>query len=115
MKLDEIINLVNKSFNKKVNMTRQEANQKIINFIADEDILDKIFISPIQELIEKWPNQRFGQIICNYACPDYRASEQSSTTKLVMNKLFKNFKYDPFYEESTETLERLQSEYSKKD
>lgn len=99
---------------KTIDMTRQEANREIINFIAEKEILDEVFINPIKELIEKWPNQRFGQIMCNYACPDYREAVTTSTTKLIMNKLFKDFKYDPFYEESTETLERLQYEYSKK-
>lgn len=112
MELDEIINLVNKKFNNKTyNMTRQEANRKIIDFLNEKELLHEVFTNTLEELIEKWPNQRFGQIICNYACPDYREAEVNSTTKLVMGVLFKNFKYDPFYEESIETLERLQKEY----
>lgn len=40
------------------------------------------------ELIELFPHQRFGQIICNYVFPEYREK-------------------DPFFEESKGTYNRL--------
>lgn len=40
------------------------------------------------ELIELFPDQRFGQIICNYVLPEYRER-------------------DPFFEESKDTYDRL--------
>lgn len=40
------------------------------------------------ELIELFPDQRFGQIICNYVLPEYRER-------------------DPFFEESKDTYTRL--------
>lgn len=40
------------------------------------------------ELIELFPDQRFGQIICNYVLPEYRER-------------------DPFFEESKDTYNRL--------
>ena len=55
-------------------MTRLEANREIVR--------------ALQAYVEACPEQRFGQIICNYFLPNYR--EQ-----------------DPFFEESTVTLERL--------
>lgn len=53
---------------------RQEANRKI---------LEKLAI-----LVEKYPQQRFGQLITNYLFPDYRS-------------------HDIFFDESAETLETL--------
>lgn len=58
-------------------MTRQEANREIVRALA--------------AYVEALPEQRFGQIICNYFLPEYRES-------------------DPFFEESTVTLGRLQAE-----
>ena len=55
-------------------MTRQEANREIVR--------------ALEAFVEVYPNQRFGQIICNYFLPEYREK-------------------DPFFEESTVTLERL--------
>jgi len=40
------------------------------------------------ELVETFPQMRFGQIICNYVLPEYREK-------------------DPFYEESKDTYTRL--------
>lgn len=55
-------------------MTRLEANREIVR--------------ALEAYIEALPEQRFGQIICNYFLPEYREK-------------------DPFFEESTVTLERL--------
>lgn len=52
-------------------MTRKEANLQILEYV--------------KQLIERYPDQRFGQIISNYVLPDYREK-------------------DIFFEESTETL-----------
>lgn len=51
---------------------------------------NKEILHTLEGLIEALPDQRFGQIICNYILPDYREK-------------------DPFFEESKTTLERLQS------
>ncbi len=50
---------------------------------TNKEILKKLAI-----LIEKYPQQRFGQIITNYLFPDYRS-------------------HDIFFDESAETLETL--------
>lgn len=55
-------------------MTRKQYNKKIL--------------AELSELIEIYPNQRFGQLIANYVFPDYRQQ-------------------DIFYEESKETLNNL--------
>lgn len=56
-------------------MTRKEANNKLLK--------------EFELLIDKYPEQRFGQIICNYFFPEHK------TTDLV------------FYEESIETLNKI--------
>ena len=61
----------------------------------------------------KYPQQRAGQIITNYICRDYLSIDPSEETKLIFDKMFPG-NLDPFYEESTITLKRLQDEYSKK-
>lgn len=55
-------------------VTRKEYNERIL------DVL--------HALVEAFPDQRFGQLICNYILPEYREK-------------------DPFFEESKVTLERL--------
>lgn len=55
-------------------MTRQEANRRILELI-------KLYV-------ERYPDQRFGQIICNYVFPNYQNA-------------------DPFFEESSETYKNL--------
>ena len=54
--------------------TRQQCNRELLEVLED--------------LIEAFPEQRFGQVICNYIFPDYREK-------------------DPFYEEPRETLEKF--------
>lgn len=55
-------------------MTRQEANKRILELIS--------------LYVEKYPDQRFGQIICNYVFPNYQNA-------------------DPFFEESSETYMKI--------
>lgn len=61
---------------------------------------------PISQCIEGIPQQRFGQIICNYILPDYRCSFPSEITQNFMSQIFPNDP-DPFYEESYTTLKRI--------
>ncbi len=56
-------------------MTRQEYNKKILK--------------ELDKLIDKYPNQRFGQLIANYIFPYYRQR-------------------DIFFEESKETFENIE-------
>lgn len=51
---------------------------------ANLEILEKL-----RELVEAYPEQRFGQIIANYVFPDYREK-------------------DIFFEESVDTLKKMQ-------
>ena len=56
--------------------SRFKANTEILQLLGD--------------LMIVFPDQRFGQILCNYVFPNYREE-------------------DPFFEESTTTLERLKN------
>lgn len=90
-------------------MTRQEANRKILSILKAKyhNILKEHF-SEIESWIEKFPDGRFGQIICNWICPDYRDDDSSIETSIIMEVLFPGDP-DPFFEESTVTLKRLTS------
>lgn len=59
-------------------------------------------------LSEEYPQQRAGQIICNYICPDYRSENTSAKTKAILRIMFPNDP-DPFFEESAVTLKRIKS------
>lgn len=83
---------------------RQEANYKIIDILKAK--YPEYNYNDIKKLVSQFENQRFGQIICNYVCPDYRDSKPSEITSNIMNKWFP-IDFDPFFEESTETLNRL--------
>lgn len=97
---------------------RQESNFAIAKILGDMiighmriDTSDGRTISlpeAFKELAEAYPQQRAGQIFCNYICPDYRDEEVSGATKLILRSLFED-NPDPFYEESVVTLKRLQN------
>lgn len=86
-------------------MTRQQANYKIFKLIKDNCVVSN-YAEQILTCIQQYPQQRFGQIICNYIFPDYRDIDPSVETKAFMNAIFPN-NPDPFYEESVETYNRL--------
>ena len=88
-------------------MTRQDANFEILNYVKEHyPEYDENIYSTIYYLIEKYIHQRFGQIICNYICPDYRDRDVSTVTQNIMKDWF-DIDYDPFFEESVDTLNRL--------
>lgn len=64
------------NLNEKIN-SRHEANKKLVEILG--------------MLVDQFPEQRFGQIICNYFFPEYQEK-------------------DPFFEESVDTLSRFQIE-----
>lgn len=86
-------------------MTRQQANLKIYKLIKDNPVVSDKATEILQCIID-YTQQRFGQIICNYICPDYRDMEPSAETKALMSAIFPGDP-DPFYEESVTTLNRL--------
>ena len=65
------------NLNEKIN-NRHEANKKLVEILS--------------RFVDAFPEQRFGQIICNYFLPEYREK-------------------DPFFEESIDTLNRLEEYY----
>ena len=88
-------------------MTRQEANRKILSILKTRYRSDfKDHFNTLEEWIEKFPDGRFGQIICNWIIPDYRTNLTEETVK-ILNILFPDRPYDPFFEESVITLKRL--------
>jgi formiminotetrahydrofolate cyclodeaminase len=91
---------------------RQQYNNKIFDLIKDNIVISNVK-DTLKELIDTYDQQRFGQIICNYICPDYRDSEQSIESKAIMDALFNNVKCDPFYEESFETYNRFKRDNEK--
>lgn len=62
-------------------MTRQEANRKLVSIL--------------QAMVEAYPDQRFGQLLCNYFIPEYYEGK------------------DPFFTESEETLSRFKEVHKK--
>ena len=52
-------------------------------------IANKQILKQLETIVELCPDQRFGQIICNYIFPDYQV-------------------VDPFFDESKETQEKVQ-------
>lgn len=100
-------------------MNRLEYNQKIYDILKDSEIgktrmlysnfAFKSIAEQFKEFIEEYPNQRAGQIFCNYICYDYREECPRIETTVIMGTLFPN-NYDPFFEESSETFNRLKNE-----
>lgn len=100
-------------------MTRLEYNRKILKYLWDNKEFNDIMNDNIgnyedmigcyqamENSIELYPQQRFGQLFCNYWGGDYRSDNPSKLTTDLQNYLFPG-KYDPFFEESAETYYRL--------
>lgn len=79
----------------------------IITEVACAD--EEAFFDVLDNCIKDFPDQRFGQIICNYILPDYRSTEPGKGTKALMEFMFPGLP-DPFYEESSVTYKRLNGE-----
>lgn len=92
-------------------MNRQEYNKKILDFLIEKEYIceDSGLCDKLKECIETFPQQRFGQIICNYICWDYRDKTISDFTEKFMNTVFPG-NPDPFFEESKYTYYRLTKE-----
>lgn len=92
--------------------TRQEFNFKISELLKGTPVgqlplsVSQNFAEMFEGLSYIYPQQRAGQIICNYICPDYRSLEPCTNTRLIMDSLFP-INMDPFFEESSETYNRL--------
>ena len=85
---------------------RQEANLELAEILKDTN-WNQLGVQ-LESLAKEFPQQRAGQIICNYICPDYRDSVISVETKDIMDFLFPDDP-DPFFEESVVTLKRVKS------
>lgn len=98
--------------------TRQQFNFALYNYLIEDKGLGEIivnvagacseetFFEILLDCIKSHPQQRFGQIICNYLLPDYRNESPGKGTPEIMNYLFPN-NPDPFFEESEETYKRI--------
>lgn len=87
--------------------SRQECNIRIASILANhENNLVRGIARDFLELANQLPQQRAGQIICNYICADYRDPEPMNPTKVILEALFPG-NPDPFFEESYVTLKRL--------
>lgn len=79
--------------------TRLEYNEKILELIKDEVSDDTYTL--LAEKVHEFPQQRFGQLIVNYLYI-------SNTVEKEVQKIFPSYpQRDPFFEESSETCERL--------
>ena len=86
---------------------RQESNIKIASvLLGHSDARIRMIGVQLKMLAEQYPQQRAGQIICNYLCSDYRDATPSVVTQIVLEELFPG-NPDPFFEESVVTLKRL--------
>lgn len=79
--------------------TRLEYNEKILELIKDE-VSDGTY-ALLEEKVHEFPQQRFGQLMVNYLYI-------SNTVEKEVQKIFPSYpQRDPFFEESSETYERL--------
>lgn len=101
--------------NNKKTMTRQEYNFKIFeqlksnkffNNFMDRNMSDEVY-EVLEDCIQDYPQQRFGQIFCNYVYPSYRDRDVMELNQVVDMLFYKSTCSDPFYEESEETYNRL--------
>ena len=84
---------------------RQEWNYKIVDLIEKDYFLPSSYL--LRGLVDRHPQQRFGQIICNYICSDYRNEEPSLNTQLWLKSNIFSDNMDFFYEEPWKTFNRI--------
>lgn len=85
---------------------RQEANLELASILKGTN-WNQLGIQ-LESLAKEFSQQRAGQIICNYICPDYHDPIVSVETKDIMDFLFPD-NPDSFFEESVVTLKRVKS------
>jgi hypothetical protein len=88
-------------------MSRKEFNLKLLEELKKRPEFEMI-IGYLPELIEKYPDQRFGQLFCNYIFPEYRYRSYLMSIFKFMDEIFPG-NPDPFFEESSETYNRYVS------
>lgn len=67
--------------------------------------VNPVAMDTIYQFIYQHPDQRMGQIICNYIYPEYRKMDSTVPCREFLAKYFP-IKGDPFYEEPDITLAR---------
>lgn len=102
-------------YNKKIRdylLNNKEFNHKLDSIMKKEDVTweNSEFYEFLDELIKQFPQQRFGQLFCNYIGGDYRSPNPNELTTWLQEYLFAPGNYDPFYEESKYTYYRLTRE-----
>lgn len=92
-------------------MSRQDYNKSILSWLENNNdpvLANEPKLAPyIERMIKAYPDQRFGQLIANYICPDYRDGVPTAFTRSVLRAWFSGYEGDIFFEESKNTLERL--------
>ena len=105
---------VNTKYFNKPECDRLYYNRQILKLLdSDNTISSYLKFWTILYYIEKYPFQRFGQIICNYIYPNYRNENKDEITTQFINRYF-NISSDPFYEESEVTYNRIKEIYSER-
>ena len=84
---------------------RREWNYNIVDVIENDYFLPTSYL--LRGLVDRHPQQRFGQIICNYICSDYRNEEPSLNTQLWLKSNIFPDNIDFFYEEPWKTFNRI--------
>lgn len=93
------------TYNEKI-QARQESNLTIADLLKDTSLNVDGLIDRFAGYAKVYPQQRAGQIICNYIADDYRSAKPSEFSKNLISTLFPGDP-DPFFEESVDTLERI--------
>lgn len=84
---------------------RQEYNKKILEKVSDAPWMTSKLKNKIQDLIDKYPDQRWGQIFVNYIWSEFY--EQGTPEKVIEIQDYFGWTYDPFFEESKETYNNV--------
>lgn len=88
-------------------MERQKYNRMILELLKKDEFFEfhmsdekaEEVYDVLEDAIREYPNQRFGQILCNYI--DF---DNPDITSMLF---YKSRTSDPFYEESKSTYNRL--------
>ena len=90
---------------------RQEYNKKILEKVSDAPWMTDKLKKHIADLIESYPDQRWGQIFVNYIWSMFY--EQENPEKIIEIQDYFGWIYDPFFEESKETYNNVCEKFVK--
>ena len=94
---------------KKVNrlLLKYIKKEKLVDFLFKDQTLKGVFFSIMEHHIDKCPHDKFGKILIEHFCEDFKNGKENPGDKAILDVLYKDIE-NPIDESPSYTLQRLQ-------